>query len=92
MNKIRQFFYILFKNRSAIVLVLIYISLLVQTYWFFGVLLLLWLVQDFFRKETYIMNVIRRDDSPILYWLTLITWLILGLIQLPWVQSLVWKG
>ena len=48
----------LLKYRSVIALIVMYTGILFEQYWVFGVLLLVWVVQDLFKKQTYMLILI----------------------------------
>lgn len=58
---------------------LIVISIITSQLWVFGIFLLIWIGMDLRNKQTYIFQVIRREDAPVLYWLVLCTWLFTAL-------------
>ena len=57
---------------------LIIIELLLQTGIISGLFMLLWAIIGINSKQTYILEVLRRELHPILYWFTIHLWLLLA--------------
>jgi radical SAM superfamily enzyme YgiQ (UPF0313 family) len=65
--------------KSMLALVCIAIALVFDLYWIWGVLFVIWAVQDFRNGYTHLLDNIPRSDSPILYWTVVLLWLGLGI-------------
>ena len=63
-----------FKWRALLALVLIYIAVLFDLQWVWGLLFLSWLIPDIISGEIHLVEQVRRDRNPIVYWLTIGTW------------------
>lgn len=70
------------KWRSVLGLLLVYIAVFLNWPWLWGVLFLFWIIPDFFTGETSFIELIKRQENPILYWTILLTWLVLSLYLL----------
>ena len=68
------------KWRTVIGLSLIYLSLALYPgyQWIWGALLLYWVIPEIFTGSAYFLEPVHRSKNPVLYWLIIITWLVLG--------------
>jgi len=69
--------------KSIFALAVIGSGLYFEWYWVWGVLLVIWAIMDLRNKGTYLLDFIPRSDWPVLYWIIVLMWLILGV----WVLS-----
>lgn len=76
------------KNRSLIALISIYVAIIFNYLWIFGILLLVWVVQDISTKQTYLLEIVLKEDKPFLYWSIVITWFILAILSFPFITDL----
>lgn len=63
------------KWRALLGLVLVYITVFFYWNWLFGVILLLWLLPDLRSGEIHFFERLSRQDSPVIYWAVVVTWL-----------------
>ncbi|MEO0338466.1 MAG: hypothetical protein AAF242_04555 [Bacteroidota bacterium] len=68
--------------RSIIGLFLLYIAILFNLEWIWGILFLLWVIPDIFSGVTYFIEPVTKNDNPFLYWLIIVTWLLLSMYSL----------
>lgn len=66
------------RGRATLSLFLIYLSVWTQWYWLWGVLILLWALNDMIVGQTWLSETIARRQNPVLYYLILATWLVFG--------------
>ena len=65
--------------RSIIGLIFIYLAILLEINWFWGVLFLYWVIPDLFTGMTYFMEPVERQEKPILYWIIVLSWIWMGI-------------
>ena len=70
------------KWRTGIGLIVVWIAAILNWQWMWGFLFLLWIIPDLFTGITYFMEPISKKDNPILYWLILISWVILSILNI----------
>ncbi len=61
-------------------LTLIGIGFIMDWYWIWGILFLIWVVGDIKMRRTHLLEEVTRDESPVLYWIIIATWLFLSVI------------
>ncbi|CAA0102152.1 Uncharacterised protein [BD1-7 clade bacterium] len=66
------------KARAWICLAIIYVSLVFSIWWLWGVLLLIWGIQDLATETAWLAEIITKKDNPILYYLVTVSWLVMG--------------
>lgn len=77
--------------KTFIALIVIYVSLYYQWYWVWGVVFILWTIQSIKTEETYLVEVITRQEHPVIFWLILVTWLVVSAFMIIWdVLRLFW--
>jgi radical SAM superfamily enzyme YgiQ (UPF0313 family) len=65
--------------KSILALVAIAISLTFDLYWIWGVLFIIWAINDLRNGYTHLLDHIPKAEAPILYWIVVMTWLGLGI-------------
>ncbi len=63
-----------FKFLTLIAIVIIYLAVLFELSWVWGLLFLVWLVQDIRLGEVHLVETIYRSKNPVWYWLIIFTW------------------
>lgn len=63
-----------------VALVLIYAGLYFDLNFIWGILFLVWTFPSIYTREVHLVQNIERDESPVLYWLILLTWIALGIL------------
>lgn len=66
------------KWRTIIALVLMYIAMIMNWTWAWGVLFLLWVIPDILTGTTYFIEPIEKKENPILYWVIIVSWILMG--------------
>ena len=79
------------KWRTLIGLLFMYIAIWFDWQWAWGVLFILWVIPDIFSGVTYFMEPIQKKDHPILYWLIICSWIVLGLLSFSSLLFPEWK-
>ncbi len=66
-----------FKWRSILGLIAIYLAMWFNWQWIWGILFLLWVIPDLISGVTYFMDPVTKKDDPILYWVIMLSWLLM---------------
>jgi len=66
------------KWRTIIALVLMYIAMLMNWTWAWGILFLLWVVPDILSGMTYFIEPIEKKEHPLLYWIIIVSWILMA--------------
>ncbi|ATG34769.1 hypothetical protein [Phaeobacter piscinae] len=45
-----------------------------------GLLFVYWTIQNFYSGRAFLLSDVNRDEEPVLFWLTQIAWIVLGLM------------
>jgi len=64
-----------YKFRVVLGLVLLYIAMLLNWQWVWGVLFLMWVIPDIFTGITYFIEPVEKTSHPFLYWIIIGSWL-----------------
>ena len=67
------------KWRTIIALILMYISIIMDWEWAWGILFIIWVIPDIFRGTTYFIEPIEKKEHPILYWIIICSWILMAL-------------
>ncbi len=70
-----------FKWKTILALILLIIAIVMNWSWVWGILFLFWGVFDLLNQETYFVERITRAENPVLYWIIVITWLVLSVFS-----------
>ncbi|MEM7209255.1 MAG: hypothetical protein AAF434_15640 [Pseudomonadota bacterium] len=75
-----QCFQWLIKNKGRAIgsLIVIAISTAMNWYWLWGLLLLLWAVNDFITSQTWLSETISKRSNPILFHIIVLMWAAFG--------------
>ena len=65
--------------KSILALFVIGVGFALDWYWIWGALLVVWGVTDLRNRQTYLLDPIPRAESPKLYWIVVLMWLMMGL-------------
>lgn len=69
------------KWKTILALILIIAGVILNWSWIWGALFLFWAGTDLIYQETHLVEVIKRAENPILYWLVVVTWILLAIIS-----------
>ncbi|QKJ22514.1 hypothetical protein [Poseidonibacter lekithochrous] len=75
------------KLKSKLALLFILICVISGKYWLFGFLFLVWTILDIRNRQTYLLEIIQKDENPILYWIIVITWFTFAILSFFTVSS-----
>ncbi len=70
------------KWRTIIALLLMYIAILMNWQWAWGILFLLWVIPDVLTGITYFIEPIEKKENPLLYWVIVISWILMALYSI----------
>lgn len=70
------------KWRSILGLLLMYIAMWYNWQWIWGILFLLWVIPDILSGVTYFIEPIEKSENPILYWIIIISWILMAIYAL----------
>lgn len=71
-----------YKWRTVIGLILVYVVIIFNLEWVWGILFLIWIVPDLFSGVTYFIEPISKKDNPILFWFIVFSWLLMSIYML----------
>ena len=72
------------KWKAISALACIYVSVIFSLYWLWGILLILWVIQDIRTGATHLFETVPRADHPILFWIIEGSWLALAALLILW--------
>lgn len=67
------------KWRTLVALAIIYLAVVMNWQWVWGLLFIMWTVPTLYSGRTTLVETVDRDDSPVLFWIIIATWLALSL-------------
>ncbi|MCG8331382.1 MAG: effector binding domain-containing protein [Chitinophagales bacterium] len=70
------------KIRTVLGLILLYLAILLNLEWVWGILFLIWVIPDLFSGITYFIEPVEKKSSPLLYWIIMISWLWMSLYMM----------
>lgn len=70
------------KWRTIVGLILVYLAIWFELQWIWGILFLFWVVPDLISGSTFFMEEINKKEHPLLYWLIVVSWLLMALYSL----------
>ncbi len=80
------------KWRTIVGLILVYLAVWFNWYWVWGILFLLWVVPDILSGVTYFMEPIEKKEHPVLFWIIVITWLLMSFFFIGTLVFPEWKS
>ena len=70
------------KWRTITALALMYIALIMNWEWAWGILFLFWVIPDIFTGITYFIEPVSKKKNPVLYWVIIVSWLLISIYSL----------
>lgn len=70
------------KWRTVLALVMMYVIFIMNWEWMWGILFLIWVIPDLITGSTYFVEAIHKKENPLLYWMIVISWIIMALFSL----------
>lgn len=70
------------KWRTILGLLFMYLAMWYNWQWAWGVLFLIWVIPDIISGVTYFIEPVERSSEPILYWVIIISWVLMSLLSL----------
>lgn len=77
------------KWKTLIALVMVYVSIIFNQAWLIGLLFVFWTLQSLKNKQAFIIEEIRRDNNPILYWIIVLTWVFVALFYFDFTKDFI---
>jgi len=68
-------------------LIFLYVAILKDWQWVWGILFSIWVFENIKSKSTYLIEPITRKDAPLLYWTMVFTWAVLALYSFSSILS-----
>jgi len=81
-----------FPWKSVLALAGIALSLIYDVYWIWGIILTYWGVIGIRDGTTYLLDEVKKSDYPKLFWITVLTWLFLGIWSFADALFSIWKA
>ena len=79
------------KWRTILGLIFIYIAMWFNWQWAWGILFLIWVIPDLITGVTYFMEPIEKKEHPILYWIIILSWILMSFYGLATLFFPEWK-
>ena len=70
------------KWRTIIALVIMYVAIIMDWQWVWGVLFLFWVIPDIFSGVTYFIEPIDKINNNLLYWIIVFSWILMAIYSL----------
>lgn len=67
------------KWKSILGIILVMVGMLLDMPILFGALYIIWAISDIKSGEAYILEYVSKEENPVLYWITTLIWLLLGI-------------
>ena len=79
------------KWKTLIALAMVYISIIFNQMWLIGLLFIFWTIQAIKDEKAFIIEEIRKENNPILYWIIVITWALVALFYFDYTKDLLFN-
>lgn len=66
------------KWRTILGLILVYVAMWFNWQWIWGVLFIFWVIPDILSGVTYFIEPIEKIKHPILYWVIILSWILMS--------------
>ncbi len=70
------------KLPTVVALLVLLAATFVGWYWVWGILFLYWAVLGIVTGNAFVLQTVQRDESPLLFWLISVAWLILAALTI----------
>ncbi|PZW42609.1 hypothetical protein LX95_00925 [Mesonia algae] len=70
------------KWRTILALVLMYVAMIMNWSWAWGILFLLWVIPDINTGITYFIEPIEKKENPLLYWIIIASWILMAIYSI----------
>ena len=70
------------KWKAILGLATVYVALITNLWSLWGLVVLLWILPDLRRGSTHFLEVVNRQDNPILFWTMMLTWIALAVYMI----------
>ena len=79
------------KWRTILGLIFMYIAIWFNWQWAWGILFLLWVIPDLITGVTYFMEPVEKKENPILYWIIILSWILMSVYSIASLFFPEWK-
>lgn len=79
------------KWKTLIALAMVYISIIFNQMWLIGLLFIFWTIQAIKDEKSFIIEEIRKENNPILYWIIVLTWALVALFYFDYTKDLLFN-
>lgn len=70
------------KWRTILALILMYLIIIFDWEWMWGILFLIWVIPDLFTGSTYFIEPIHKKENPMLFWIIIISWILMAMFSI----------
>ena len=70
------------KLPTVVALAILLAATLVGWYWVWGLFFLYWAIASIIMRQAFVVQIVYRDENPVLFWLISITWLVLAIVSI----------
>lgn len=70
------------KWRTILALLLMYVALIMDWSWAWGILFLLWVIPDISTGTTYFIEPIEKKENSLLYWIIIASWILMAIYSI----------
>lgn len=70
--------------RSIVALIVLWIGVVFDWYWIWGLLFLYWTVPAFFTGKVFLLDEIDQDENPFTFWSIVVSWILLSVLSVAW--------
>ena len=71
-----------FKWKTIVALAIVYLAVVLGWSWVWGLLFIMWTIPALYSGQTHLVEVINRDQNPVLFWLIIGTWIGLSIYMI----------
>ena len=79
------------KWRTILGLIMMYVAMWFNWQWIWGILFLMWVIPDIFSGVTYFIEPVEKKENPVLYWVIIISWILMSLYSMAFLIFPEWK-
>ena len=70
------------KIPTIIALIVLLVATVLNWYWIWGLFFLYWAIAAIVMRQAFVVQTVRRDENPVLFWFICVTWLVLALVSI----------
>ena len=69
---------------TVVALAVLLVATALDWYWVWGVFFLYWAIAGIVMRQTFVVQVVLRDEHPVLFWCICITWVVLAVLTISY--------